>query len=327
MMCRNMEEAAAAAGIMSLPAIPPSGRIVRFGEKGCKGVPHYGVNFGDAGVIGTFRGGQISVKWCSSGDTLTESQRKSLASQIALAKAKQEREQRERYAAGAREAVATWNSLSISGTSDYLTHKQVGAFGVRFGDGFIAIPLRQSVGGAIHSLQLIYDDHAIPAYMQKQGRNKTFIKDGRKAGCFHVIGSKALLDHRAAFLCEGYATGASVHMATDLPVFVAFDCGNLLPVLQRLRKLYPAFQFTIAADDDRWKPEHGNPGVEKALEAATCGVLTKEKPAAAGKHKVLLPRFHADSLIHQPTDFNDLHRLEGLEMVRLQLNGGQALCN
>ena len=31
-------------------------------------------------------------------------------------------------------------------------------------------------------------------------------------------------------VCEGYATGASVHMATSLTTAVCFDAGNLLPV-------------------------------------------------------------------------------------------------
>ena len=313
MILRTMEDAAASLNIILPIPIPPDGKIHRFGEKGQKGVPHFAVNYGDAGAVGTFKGGHAKATFHAHGDTLTESQRKSLVTQIALAKAKQEREQQERYAAGARDAVATWNSLFTTGRSSYLTHKQVGAYGIRFGNGFIAIPMRQSVGGAIHSVQLIYDDPATPVYMRKEGRNKTFIKDGRKTGCFHAIGNKALVDHRSTYLCEGYATGSSVHMATGLPVFVTFDCGNLKPVLERLVKIYPTHTFTIAADDDHWKD--CNAGKEKALEAA------------GDKYAVILPRFQPESLLHHPTDFNDLHVLEGLDMVHAQLLAGGASCN
>ena len=43
-----------------------------------------------------------------------------------------------------------------------------------------------------------------------------------------------------ALIAEGYATAASLHEATGLPVIVAFDAGNLLPVAQAIHKRYPA---------------------------------------------------------------------------------------
>ena len=314
----TIHDAAAYLCIVPPHHIIPDGKIHRYTDKKVKGLPHWYLDYGGAGCIGTWKDGHAKANYNPSSTALTKKQQHELNAQIALTKAKQEREQKERWAAGGRDAVATWNSLSTSGTSEYLTVKRVGAFGVRFGgesshlrgakhkSGFIAVPLRQSVGGSIHSLQLIYDDHATPDYMRGQGRNKTFIKDGRKAGCFHIIGSKGLLNPRNVYICEGYATGASIHMATGLPVFVAFDCGNLKPVLERLVTLYPTITFTLAADNDCWK--EGNAGKMKALEAA------------GDKHTVRLPRFRADSLLHQPTDFNDLHVLEGLDVVRHAIN-------
>ena len=118
--------------------------------------------------------------------------------------------------------------------------------------GSIAVPLRDAEG-KLWSLQAIND----------QG-TKLFPKYGRKSGCFHLIGE--VLEQRALFVAEGYATAASVWMALEEPVAVAIDSGNLLPVARALRELYPALRLVIAGDDDPSKP--GNPGRTKAEAAA-----------------------------------------------------------
>jgi putative DNA primase/helicase len=63
---------------------------------------------------------------------------------------------------------------------------------------------------------------------------------------------------------EGWATGATLHEATGLPVVVAFNAGNLLLVAKLIRREYPAARLVICADND-WKtailrPEIGNVG-------------------------------------------------------------------
>ena len=118
--------------------------------------------------------------------------------------------------------------------------------------GSIAVPLRDA-DGKLWSLQAIND----------QG-TKLFPKYGRKSGCFHLIGE--VLEQRALFVAEGYATAASVWMAMRTPTVVAIDSGNLLPVARALRELYPALRLVIAGDDDPSKP--GNPGRTKAEAAA-----------------------------------------------------------
>lgn len=67
-------------------------------------------------------------------------------------------------------------------------------------------------------------------------------------------------------MCEGFATGASIHECTGHAVAVAFNAGNLSTVAMALRIKYPSFKIIIAADDDRHTP--GNPGVTKAVAAA-----------------------------------------------------------
>lgn len=70
---------------------------------------------------------------------------------------------------------------------------------------------------------------------------------------------------REVFLCEGFATGATVHEATGRTVIVAWDCGNLPKVAALLRARYPG-RLVLAADNDHRTP--GNPGMAAAFELA-----------------------------------------------------------
>jgi len=93
---------------------------------------------------------------------------------------------------------------------------------------------------------------------------KLFLKHGRKSGCFHFIGDVSNVEQVA--VCEGYATGATIHMATSWPCAVALDAGNLKSVATQLKRLLPEKQFILCADDD--SDTKGNPGITKANEAA-----------------------------------------------------------
>lgn len=121
----------------------------------------------------------------------------------------------------------------------YLETKRVGAFGLRLGfNARLLVPLR-CVKGALHGLQ----------YISPEGE-KIFGTGTAKEGHSHLIGSLAAGVEVLAF-AEGYATAATVHMATGWAVVVCFDAGNLWSVVQAYRQLYPELQFVIAADDDR----------------------------------------------------------------------------
>ncbi|WP_105215732.1 PriCT-2 domain-containing protein [Pseudoalteromonas sp. T1lg22] len=112
---------------------------------------------------------------------------------------------------------------------------------------------------------------------------KLFLKHGRKSGLFHFIGKAN--SHNVLAVCEGYATGASIHMATGWPCAVALDAGNLLPVAKELQQKLSDKSFIFCADND--VQTKGNPGVTKAKEAAAAvnglvavpdfsGILNKE---------------------------------------------------
>lgn len=125
--------------------------------------------------------------------------------------------------------------------------------------GTLAVPMRDA-NGNLRNLQFIF-----------QSGKKTFIKGGQKAGTCHVVGMPVgwrMGDEIRDVICvaEGYATAASIHEATGLPVVVAWDCGNLRAVGDFLRRLYPDALLMFCADDDR--DTDGNPGVTKAQQAA-----------------------------------------------------------
>ncbi len=173
----------------------------------------------------------------------------------------------------------------------YLVAKGVAPFGLRMRHGTLLIPLCNA-RGEIRTLQRISPDGS-----------KRYLAGGEKQGHFHLIGAP----RGVLLICEGYATGASLHEATGYAVAVASDKANLAPVGKALHAAYPAARIVFCADDDRWKDANENPGA-RAAESAAHGI-----PGATW----LLPRFREDAT--HPTDFNDLAALEGLGTVRAQV--------
>ncbi len=101
---------------------------------------------------------------------------------------------------------------------------------------------------------------------------------------------------REVFLCEGFATGATVHEATGRTVVVAWDCGNLPKVAELLRPRYPG-RLVLAADNDHRTP--GNPGLAAAFELAERFGIPFTSPV-----------FEADE---SGSDWNDYAALHGIE--------------
>lgn len=135
---------------------------------------------------------------------------------------------------------------------------------------------------------------------------------GLKRSNFHLLGE--IKRDKPIYIAEGYATAASVHEALGESVVVAFDCGNIAPVLAALKSEYPKHEIIIAADDDQ--ETNGNPGKTKAEEAA-------KKYGC----QVVLPKFPDKFTLSNgdiPSDFNDLHVCFGLEEVKKQLTKKKA---
>lgn len=143
----------------------------------------------------------------------------------------------------------------------------------------------RDIDGTIHTLQRI----------DAQG-NKRFLTGGTKADHFAVIGDWTP-DTPHLLVCEGWATGASIHEATGDPVVIAFDAGNLIRVTRVLRRRHRNIELTIVADNDAKADRADNPGVEAATQAAQDNDARLAVPDCAG-------------------DANDLVQAKGLDALK-----------
>jgi putative DNA primase/helicase len=220
-----------------------------------------------------------------------------LASERAAKQQADQAREQAAHAHAANEAALLWQAASESGASPYLTRKGVQAYGVRFApDGWVFVPMRD-VSGELWNRQ-----HIAPAKPANGGTDKLFLKGGRKTGLMHWCGDPA--GAAVLLICEGYATAASVHQATNRPAAVAFDAGNLPHVAKALHLAHPAALIVICGDDDlQTLAEKGfNPGRDKATAAAR----------AVGGLAVF-----PEGLPTGGSDFNDLHAAAGLDAVRV----------
>jgi len=162
-------------------------------------------------------------------------------------------EQQKKNEATAKRALDIWSKLPKQGISKYLQRKKVAAFNVRFTRGSIVLPV-YGFDKVLSGLQFI----------DAEG-NKKFLSGTVKKGRFCILGD-SLKPNDFMAIAEGYATGASVRMATHWPVFIAFDAGNLIYVAKAVRAKYLQAKIVIAGDDDFGNPD--NPGRKKAIQAA-----------------------------------------------------------
>jgi phage/plasmid primase-like uncharacterized protein len=201
-------------------------------------------------------------------------------------------------------ALQQWENLLLEGQSDYLKKKRVKNYGFKYGkDGmgnFVAAPY-YNIQGELCGYQRIYDN----------GEKKN-LAGSSKTGCFHVIGTPPtkLKESKTIYITEGISTGASVYEALEEKetVICTMGCDNFNAVISRIKKAYPTMTIIIAGDDDQWSDDGSNAGRQKAEDTAK----------KYGCH-VVFPKFKEDHYTSKPTDFNDLHCLEGLNEVKSQI--------
>lgn len=187
----------------------------------------------------------------------------------------------------AAQANFIWENAEEITEHPYLNKKNVKNYGLKKSGDSLVVPMLHC--GEIRSVQFIKDDGT-----------KRFLKHGQIDGCFYQIGEPTHI----TLICEGYATGASIHEATELQVIVAFNAQNLPKITPYLKENQT---YIICADNDQFSK--GNSGLNNARKAASnldCDVV--------------YPKFK--DLSTKPTDFNDLHNLEGLDEVRRQIEEG-----
>ncbi|MGJ0505766.1 MAG: toprim domain-containing protein [Methylocystis sp.] len=176
----------------------------------------------------------------------------------------------------------------------YLTRKGVLAHGLRQSGNTLLVPVYRD--GAPVNIQRIFP-----------GGKKLFEKDAPMSGSYFTIGEIG----ERLIICEGYATGATLFETTGIPVVVAFDAGNLMPVAEKLLELHPGAEIVVAADDDfGTEIRRGfNPGIEAAEKVAEF-VGTKEMIPPFDRQQYQA-RIVEDEDYKAPSDWNDYAAIYG----------------
>lgn len=210
----------------------------------------------------------------------------------------------------ARIANLAWEASLPAFEHPYTTRKGVKIFGAKWGQfpvykepeaGQPVTPFKHIPAllvpiygdkGKIVSLQAYFDNDVEPY------GDRAYLKLGQKQGGYFVIGKPS----DRIVIVEGYATGASVHMATGWCVYVAFDAGNLVDVAKTARQWFPHAEIIIAGDHDRPNPKNGKRAGNDAAKEAGIAV----------NGRVIIPTSEGD-------DWNDVHQRDGLEAVQSAL--------
>lgn len=264
-----------------------------------------------SGFIQNFSAG-TKTTWTQSGVSLSPEERAQMQAHVQLMKEQREAELAVLNASVADKSVEKWQRLDKlhidRPDNDYLERKGVMAVNVRADGEKLVVPLRD-IDGKLWSLQSISSNEGAPKIFEKGGLKKgnfsVFSLD-QKTWDTGAANFDALAFHKPSqpiLVAEGYATAATIGRATNETVVVAFDSGNIDPVVESLKNRFPMAPIFICADNDQHQVN--NVGVEKAWEAAE-------------KHKVgiVIPELvvvssDSYSALLKGTDFNDLELANG----------------
>ena len=277
------------------------GSIHRFSPDGKKSLSgwYVGHDNGDyqSGAYGDWKTG-FKQNFCSvEKSEFSSEQVKQYAHQMAKVKHQRRIDAIKRHKVGKLNALKRWNIALTENVSKhpYLVQKQIKALNVRVDTrGNLIVP--------------IYDNNVELCNLQTISvtGSKLFTKNAKIKKCFHPLG---FLERQppVIILCEGYATGMSIYQATQIPTVVCFNAGNLGSSAIIMRHKYPHSRLIIAGDNDQFNK-------------INIGILKASFAAEYVQGRMVLPRFK--DLSTKPTDFNDLHCLEGLDTVSHQIMEG-----
>lgn len=281
------------------------------------------------GRYGSYKTGysqKVEINW----QPLADAEKLRMAAERVAAKLKADAARQAEAELAALGAADLWRRASKEGNSPYL-HKK-GVVGeacrwladpmvlrwpprrqgeddvvIRLPEGTLLVPLLRydwPRGDALRGLQFIRPDGS-----------KIYTRGFDKPGCAVRLGDSVASS--IILICEGYATGLTLRMATvqAFTVYVALDAGNLQHVVPLVRELHPTSRILICADDDYRTRDHtgalNNPGRTAAK------AIAKEVVGC----DLVWPVFPASGRGPKDTDYNDLHQLQGLAAVTRQLHG------
>ncbi len=280
---QEFREAMHRAGLVPPDVIEADGLLYRFHADGDRSGTRNGwyclhTDGRAAGIFGSWKTGFRST-WAADGKRLNDAEHEAFAELIRAARTKANAERRAEHEARAIEARAIWAAaVPANPTHPYLIAKGVQAHTLRQAGWALVVPLFD-IHGMLWNVQRIMPDGG-----------KLF-RRGRAGGLHSPIGD--LTNPALLLICEGWATGATLHEESGHPVLCAMNAGNLLPVAKSARNSWPAAELMICADNDR--KTAGNPGLTAATAAAK----------ATGA-RLAVPQFHEGVA---GSDFNDLANL------------------
>jgi putative DNA primase/helicase len=257
------------------------------------------------GKFGTYKHGGSEQKVDVDFKPLSEDEKARFRAEQDAARERSRQAKAQAASVAALGAGELWTRAARTGHSPYLERKGVVGEACRYlPDGTLVVPLLRYDAPRCDRLRAVQR-------IQPDGF-KLFTAGFAKTGCAVRLGNVDA-DTPLVLVCEGYATGLSIRMATDrqVPVYVALDAYNLVFVVEILRKVHPAARLLICADDDWKTQDHDgpNPGRNKAKLAAK----TTERC------DLVWPVFNPATRQDGDTDYNDLHQREGLQVVAQQL--------
>lgn len=281
--------------------IVPQSKVTRFHVAGDKPQSENGwfilhVDDHPNGVFGSWKNPGEAIKWkpqIKLDRVLTDEERREFARKRAEREAQAQAELAKEHLRAQTRSLELWSSAkSAQPDHPYLERKGIRPHIARqLGDSLL-IPVTKN--RQLTGLQFISVDG------EKRFKSGTDIK-----GAYATIGTPS----DQVVITEGFATAATIHEATQIPVVIAFNAGNLEPVAIAIRERLPEAKIIIAADNDQWTK--GNPGVKAGQNASV-----------AVKGELRIPHFKP-GVAGNPTDFNDLAGLYGSSEVESQIVKGK----
>jgi len=133
-------------------------------------------------------------------------------------------------------ATSYWLSCEPCASHPYLEKKNLPPFDLKVFHQYLLIPIFD-INHKLISLQSV----------SPEGQKKIFSGTSPKGG-FYTFGD--FEKSKEYYVCEGWATAASVHLATKRPAVVSFGASNIAYVGKVLKDRYPSKKGVLAADND-----------------------------------------------------------------------------
>jgi putative DNA primase/helicase len=230
-----------------------AGKWIRFGRKAAVSARLYDDELG--GYLHDWRTGE-KFYWFADKDHLSPAEYARCKQKSETLQRAQEAKKTLAYTVASNRAAQVFNDApTASDAHPYLVIKKVKPYGIKQLGNELLIPV-YSVIGDFQSIQ----------YIDEAGYKK-FLKGGKMSGGCYFIGE--IRQGKPIYICEGYATAASVYEDTQCLTIVAFNAGNLIKVANELRNQLPEVQIVIAGDSDSVGREYA----EKASQAVNGSAL------------------------------------------------------